>query len=102
MVESQERVFHVRFRLFHEKKIYILCVLRMLISAFIRVGGYNEMVARYPDSMSNFTRYSNTTCGRPKDDYMDLFRDPETGDLPWPGILGVTINSIWYWCADQV
>lgn len=74
----------------------------LMILAFIRVGGYNEMVARYPDSMSNFTRYSNTTCGRPKDDYMDLFRDPQTGDLPWPGILGVTINSIWYWCSDQV
>ena len=60
------------------------------------------MVAKFPDSMSNFTLYSNTSCGRPKDDYMHLFRDPSTGDLPWPGIIGVTINSIWYWCSDQV
>ena len=60
------------------------------------------MVEKYPDSMSNFTRYSNTSCGRPGDDYMHLFRDPVSGDLPWPGIIGVTINSIWYWCSDQV
>ncbi|KAK7095161.1 hypothetical protein V1264_006606 [Littorina saxatilis] len=33
---------------------------------------------------------------------MHLFRDPSDGDLPWPGLIGVTINSIWYWCADQV
>ena len=33
---------------------------------------------------------------------MHLFRDPVTGDLPWPGLLGVMINSLWYWCADQV
>lgn len=60
------------------------------------------MVARYPDSVSNFTYYSNTSCGRPQKDYMHLFRDPDDGDLPWPGIVGVTINSIWYWCSDQV
>lgn len=33
---------------------------------------------------------------------MHLFRDPVTGDLPWPGIIGMSINSIWYWCSDQV
>ena len=76
--------------------------LRLLLSAFLKVGGFDEMVEKYPDSMSNFTRYSNTSCGRPEDDYMHLFRDPVSGDLPWPGILGVTINSIWYWCSDQV
>ena len=82
------------------KKCHILTC--QVISAFIRVGGMEEMVAKFPDAMSNFTRYSNTSCGRPKDDYMHLFRDPVTGDLPWPGIIGVTINSIWYWCSDQV
>ena len=71
-------------------------------SAFLKVGGFDQMVEKYPDSMSNFTRYSNTSCGRPGDDYMHLFRDPVSGDLPWPGIIGVTINSIWYWCSDQV
>lgn len=33
---------------------------------------------------------------------MHLFRDASTGDLPWPGIIGMSINSIWYWCSDQV
>uniref|UniRef100_A0A671F3F7 Solute carrier family 5 member 4 n=1 Tax=Rhinolophus ferrumequinum TaxID=59479 RepID=A0A671F3F7_RHIFE len=31
------------------------------------------------------------------------FRDPITGDIPWPGmIVGMTIVAAWYWCTDQV
>jgi hypothetical protein len=45
---------------------------------------------------------TNITCGFPREDYLHLFRDPINSDLPWPGIIGLTINSIWYWCADQV
>ncbi|KAL8625982.1 hypothetical protein ACOMHN_012574 [Nucella lapillus] len=41
-------------------------------------------------------------CGLPREDFMHLFRDPVSGDLPWPGLLGIVINSVWYWCADQV
>ena len=31
-----------------------------------------------------------------------MFRDPVTGDLPWPGtIFGLTVIATWYWCTDQ-
>lgn len=51
-------------------------------SAFIRVGGFTEMVEKYPDALSstyrNMSQYSNNTCGKPRDDYMHLFRHPGT------------------------
>lgn len=45
----------------------------------------------------------NSTCGIPRGDAFNLFRDPVGSDLPWPGIiLGMSIPSMWYWCSDQV
>uniref|UniRef100_A0A0B7AB31 Uncharacterized protein n=1 Tax=Arion vulgaris TaxID=1028688 RepID=A0A0B7AB31_9EUPU len=76
------------------------CVL--MIISFYQVGGYNAMVYKYPQAIASSSFMSNNTCGRPRQDFMHLFRDPLTSDLPWPGILGLTINSIWYWCSDQV
>ena len=30
-------------------------------------------------------------------------RSPDAADLPWTGmLLGLGVNSIWYWCSDQV
>merc|ERR1719427_2419492 len=48
-------------------------------------------------------RPANTTCGLPREDFFHVFRDPINSDLPWPAmIFGITINSVWYWCTDQV
>ena len=66
------------------------------------MGGYEAMVQKYPTAIATSALLSNSTCNLPRDDYMHLFRDPVTGDLPWPGIVGVMLNSLWYWCADQV
>ncbi|CAL1541153.1 unnamed protein product [Lymnaea stagnalis] len=74
----------------------------LMIRAFIEVGGFDAMVEKYPKAIPESTLRSNSTCGYPREDYMHLFRDPVSSDLPWPGILGLTINSIWYWCSDQV
>lgn len=44
-------------------------------------------------------------CGEVPRDSMHLVRSPLAGesDLPWTGItFGLAINSIWYWCSDQV
>uniref|UniRef100_A0A3B3Y6C6 Solute carrier family 5 member 1 n=1 Tax=Poecilia mexicana TaxID=48701 RepID=A0A3B3Y6C6_9TELE len=42
-------------------------------------------------------------CYQPRSDAFHLFRDPVTGDLPWPGLVfGLTIQATWFWCADQV
>ena len=57
---------------------------------------------KYERAVPDETLYGNTTCGYPRKDYFELIRDPKTGDIPWPGIFGVFINSLWYWCADQV
>ena len=66
------------------------------------------MVYKYNRAYPNTTLlnmeygYNNFTCGTPRKDAMQLLRDPVNSDLPWPGLIGATINSIWYWCADQV
>ncbi|XP_061169606.1 sodium/myo-inositol cotransporter 2-like isoform X1 [Saccostrea echinata] len=82
--------------------IMIIGALVLMGLSFAKVGGLNGIVEKYPHAIANTTKYSNTTCGVPREDYMHLFRDPVTGDLPWPGIVGMSINSIWYWCSDQV
>ena len=69
---------------------------------FYQVGGYQGMVDKYPAAIASKAILTNSTCNMPRKDYMNLFRDPVTGDLPWPGLVGVMINSLWYWCADQV
>lgn len=48
-------------------------------------------------------RDPNSTCGNPRDDAFHIFRDPVTGDNPWPGLIfQSTIGCVWYWCCDQV
>ncbi|CAI9717359.1 glucose cotransporter 4-like [Octopus vulgaris] len=70
---------------------------------FIKVGGYSAMVEKYPQAIPNTTLMDNTTkCGYPREDYMHLFHSYDADDIPGPGIIGLTINSIWYWCSDQV
>ena len=42
-------------------------------------------------------------CGGVPEDSMHLIRSPTSSDLPWTGMLfGLAVNSIWYWCSDQV
>ncbi len=44
----------------------------------------------------------NVSCGLPREDFGHFFRD-QNSDYPWTGVIsGMIINSIWYWCADQV
>ncbi|XP_067939359.1 sodium/glucose cotransporter 4-like isoform X1 [Watersipora subatra] len=74
----------------------------LTIIGFYKVGGYQGMVEKYPTAIAKSALLSNSTCNMPREDYMHMFRDPKTGDLPWPGLAGVMINSLWYWCADQV
>lgn len=76
-------------------------------SAFDKVGGYNAFVEKYMNAIpTNFT-YTNGTlnpaCYTPRPDSFHIFRDPITGDLPWPGLIfGLSILALWYWCTDQV
>ena len=65
----------------------------------------NKMIEEYPYATAKIraSSYDNKTlCGEPPKNYMNLVRDVHA-DLPWTGMLfGLTINSIWYWCTDQV
>ncbi|XP_053135607.1 sodium/glucose cotransporter 1 isoform X2 [Hemicordylus capensis] len=77
--------------------------------AFNKVGGYDAFVEKYmaaipkviTDEKTNIT-YAEQ-CFTPRADSFQIFRDPITGDLPWPGLIfGLSILALWYWCTDQV
>lgn len=59
----------------------------------------DEYTAHYFDEETG----QNKSCGIPREDFAHFFRDPVSADLPWTGTFtGMIINSIWYWCTDQV
>jgi len=73
-----------------------------LVTAFNRIGGYEALEDNYMKAIPKI-RPENTTCGLPRSDSFHIWRDPTTGDLPWPGLsFGLTILATWYWCTDQV
>ncbi|XP_007567032.1 sodium/glucose cotransporter 1-like [Poecilia formosa] len=71
--------------------------------AFNEVGGYENMKHRYMTSVPSITGNISAECYEPREDAFHLFRDPINGDLPWPALIfGLTVQTIWYWCTDQV
>ncbi|XP_061865691.1 sodium/glucose cotransporter 1 isoform X2 [Colius striatus] len=74
---------------------------------FAEVGGYDAFMKKYMEASPSNISYGNTTideeCYAPRKDAFHLFRDPVSGDLPWPGVIfGMSIIALWYWCTDQV
>nr|XP_019609794.1 PREDICTED: low affinity sodium-glucose cotransporter isoform X2 [Rhinolophus sinicus] len=75
--------------------------------AFAEVGGYESFTEKYMNAIPSIVEGDNLTisskCYTPQADSFHIFRDPITGDIPWPGmIVGMTIVAAWYWCTDQV
>ncbi|XP_061554021.1 sodium/glucose cotransporter 1 [Phycodurus eques] len=71
--------------------------------AFNKVGGYDSFQRRYMEAIPSITGNISERCFKPRNDSFHIFRDPITGDLPWPGLVfGLTIQATWYWCTDQV
>ncbi|XP_072001697.1 sodium/glucose cotransporter 1 [Engystomops pustulosus] len=75
--------------------------------AFNKVGGYEAFMEKYmaaiPTEIYDNGTEINAQCYTPRKDAFHLFRDPITGDMPWPGLIfGLTILALWYWCTDQV
>ncbi|CAG5867378.1 unnamed protein product [Menidia menidia] len=71
--------------------------------AFTEVGGYDNFQTLYMQAVPNITGGVDPSCYQPRADSFHIFRDPITGDLPWPGLVfGLTIQAAWYWCTDQV
>ncbi|CAL8076725.1 unnamed protein product [Calicophoron daubneyi] len=101
----------------------------LMVIAFVKVGGFDNLVRSYFNAIPNTTRvfqegpvlvsslndsslmpsFSTYTdkkyasCGIPPVDALHMFRPIDDHDLPWTGVvLGLTINGLWYWCTDQV
>lgn len=75
------------------------------MAGFVEVGGWNAMIVKYATSAANYTLANQSFygCGLPPNDYEHIFRDPVTGDIPWPGVVfGLTTMGIFVWCSDQV
>ena len=108
--------------------IAIYCIHLFAPAAYIAVGGIGGLYEQYPNARPNTTlllrnaslleQWANSSsssnesvalvhrygpCGEPSPYAFHLFRPASDGQLPWPGMLiALTINSIWYWCSDQV
>ncbi|XP_064424155.1 sodium/glucose cotransporter 1 [Latimeria chalumnae] len=75
--------------------------------AFNEVGGYDGVMKKYmnakPSLITSPSVNISEKCYTPRPDAFHIFRNPVTGDLPWPGLIfGLSILSLWYWCTDQV
>ncbi|KAM5238301.1 solute carrier family 5 member 4-like [Ctenodactylus gundi] len=75
--------------------------------AFSHIGGYESFTEKYMNAIPSVIQGDNLTasasCYTPQADSFHIFRDPITGDIPWPGLIfGMSITGLWFWCADQV
>ncbi len=92
--------------------IMIIGAIILSATGFSRTGGYEEMIGKFfvavAENRSHEVPDDPTTplCASPPSDAMHIFRSAKPGessDLPWTGVvLGLSINSVWYWCSDQV
>ncbi|TSN76552.1 Sodium/glucose cotransporter 4 [Bagarius yarrelli] len=74
----------------------------LMFIAFDKVGWYEGLLEQYRNAVPAFI-VPNTTCHLPRPDAFHIFRDPISGDLPWPGLIfGLTVLATWVWCSDQV
>ena len=92
--------------------IMVIGALILMFRTIIEVGGLLEIFDEYSkaepqpqfasfmvDPLTNKTQQ----CGAIRQDFAHFFRNAETSDLPWPGVVtGMIVNSVWYWCTDQV
>ncbi|XP_045675757.1 sodium/glucose cotransporter 1-like [Phyllostomus hastatus] len=87
--------------------VMILGSILLMGFAFKEVGGYQELLRKYLNTKPSITQEGNWTanpeCYLPRPDSFHIFRDPITGDIPWPGVVfGLPILSLYYWCTDQI
>ncbi|XP_027132400.1 sodium/glucose cotransporter 4 isoform X2 [Larimichthys crocea] len=88
-------------------------ILLLVTAAYTVAGGLTAVI--YTDALQTLimvggafalmfiVTVANTTCHLPRSDAFRLFRDPVSGDLPWPGLVfGLTVLATWCWCTDQV
>ncbi|KFU94448.1 Sodium/glucose cotransporter 4, partial [Chaetura pelagica] len=82
--------------------IMVLGALVLMFIGFEKVGWYEGLQEKYSRAIPKII-VPNTTCHLPRADAFHLFRDPITGDIPWPGLIfGLSVLALWCWCTDQV
>uniref|UniRef100_A0A8C0BG90 Solute carrier family 5 member 9 n=1 Tax=Buteo japonicus TaxID=224669 RepID=A0A8C0BG90_9AVES len=82
--------------------IMVLGALVLMFIGFEKVGWYEGLQEKYSTAIPKII-VPNTTCHVPRADAFHLFRDPVTGDIPWPGLIfGLSVLALWCWCTDQV
>ncbi|XP_067270239.1 sodium/glucose cotransporter 4 [Pseudorasbora parva] len=82
--------------------IMVIGAFVLMFIAFDKIGWYEGLLVQYKSAVPAIT-VPNTTCHLPRSDAFHIFRDPVTGDLPWPGLIfGLTVLATWVWCTDQV
>ena len=88
--------------------MFDICI---FLQGFNEVGGYEKLLDGFHVAVAQNRSLKNPEdptagyCNDVPDDFMHMIRSPHPGDsdLPWTGMLfGLAINSIWYWCSDQV
>ncbi|XP_004386269.1 sodium/glucose cotransporter 1-like [Trichechus manatus latirostris] len=87
--------------------VMLLGSIVLMVFAFKEVGGYQELQENYLHAIPSIVSEGNWTakpeCYTPRPDSFHIFRDPISGDLPWPGIVfGLSIISLYSWCTNQV
>lgn len=73
--------------------------------AFHSIGGIGNLEALFAASrVTCGDKALVEVCGQVNNaTFMHVSRDLGDEDFPWLGLItGMTINSIWYWCSDQV
>jgi sodium/myo-inositol cotransporter 11 len=74
------------------------------IVAFGHIGGMQNFSEKYKKSAPTIGNQTIIDqCGKTSPDSFKVTRGIYDEDFPWPGVItGMTINSLWYWCSDQV
>ena len=96
----------VMFTDFIETIIMVIGGVVLGVLALSKVGGYSEMVRRFPAAYASPPASAGVNVSFCNDtipaNFMHFMRPVTDGDLPWTGItFGLTISATWYWCTDQ-
>nr|WLN44353.1 AAT13 [Sinonovacula rivularis] len=77
----------------------------LAVVALTTVGGWDGLISRYPLAAANNTLANQSfyQCGMPREDAFHIWRDPTSGDIPWPGAaIGLTLLGLYVWCQEQI
>ncbi|RWS13707.1 sodium/glucose cotransporter-like protein [Dinothrombium tinctorium] len=88
--------------------LMVIGALFLMIKSLNKVGGIQKLFHDFPlaepTNQSYITFDPNMiSCSKVSSYYNHLLKPVTDLDLPWTGLVfGLAINSIWYWCSDQV